>query len=209
MSEESRDDKFLTLDWAAIEQGAMVIAEKILESGFFPQVIVGVLRGGWVPARLLSDFLSISNIGAIEIKFYKGIEEKSERPVIVQPLVADVKDKNVLVVDDVADSGKSLQVALSAINLHGPKTIKTAALYVKPWSVLVPDYYYATTDKWIVFPWEKRETIQSLIEAEYKILSRASVDREKIAKELSGKLKLSYDEVQRILNILFYERKRP
>lgn len=210
MSEaDSQSERFLTLSWKDIEEASIAIAEKITYSGFSPQVIVGVLRGGWIPARILSDLLDVREVGALEIKFYKGIEERSERPVITQPLVCDVKDKNVLIVDDVADTGKSLQVALGAVSLYGPKQIKSASLYVKPWSVIVPDFYYAQTDKWIIFPWEKRETIQTLVEAEYRIISRTSIDSEKVSKELSQKIGLEQKEIKRILDIILGEKKSP
>ncbi|MGC9115649.1 MAG: phosphoribosyltransferase [Fervidicoccaceae archaeon] len=210
MSEKDpQSDRFLTLSWKDIEEASITIAEKIGFSGFNPQVIVGVLRGGWIPARILSDLLDIKEVGALEIKFYRGIEERSERPVITQPLVRDVKDKNVLIVDDVADTGKSLQVALGAVSLYGPKQIKSVSLYVKPWSVIVPDFYYAQTDKWIIFPWEKRETVQTLVEAEYRILSRTSIDGEKASKELSQKTGLEQGEIKRILNLIIGEKKSP
>jgi hypoxanthine phosphoribosyltransferase len=209
LDKNSEGDRFLTLSWKDIEEASISVAEKISASGFTPQVIIGVLRGGWIPARILSDLLNLSDVGAIEIKFYKGIEERSERPVITQPLVCDVKDKSVLIVDDVADTGKSLQVALGAVSLYGPKQIKSVSLYVKPWSVIIPDFYYAQTDKWIVFPWEKRETIQTLVEAEYRIISRASIDSEKVSKDLSQKLKLPQEEIRRILELIFKEKRAP
>ncbi|MEM0060756.1 MAG: phosphoribosyltransferase [Fervidicoccaceae archaeon] len=207
--EENAGDRFLTLSWKDIEEASMVISEKISSSGFTPQVIVGILRGGWIPARILSDLLDVKEVGALEIKFYRGIEERSERPVITQPLVCDVKDKNVLIVDDVADTGKSLQVALGAVSLYGPKQIKSVSLYTKPWSVIVPDFYFAQTDKWIVFPWEKRETLQTLVEAEYRIISRTSIDSEKVSRDLAQKLKLQQDEIRRILELLLREKRSP
>jgi len=207
-SEDSKSDRFLTLSWNEIEEASLTIAEKIVSSGFTPQVIVGVLRGGWIPARMLSDLLDVKEVGALEIKFYRGVEERSERPVITQPLVCDVKDKNVLIVDDVADTGKSLQVALGAVSLYGPKLIKTASLYTKPWSVIVPDFYYAQTDKWIIFPWEMRETVQTLVEAEYRITSRTSVDVERISRDLSQKVGLDQEKIRRILNLIVGEKRQ-
>jgi len=207
-SEDSKSDRFLTLRWDDIEEASLAIAEKIVSSGFTPQVIVGVLRGGWIPARMLSDLLDVKEVGALEIKFYRGVEERSERPVITQPLVCDVKDKNVLIVDDVADTGKSLQVALGAVSLYGPKLIKTASLYTKPWSVIVPDFYYGHTDKWIIFPWEKRETVQTLVEAEYRITSRTSVDVEGISRDLSQKVGLDQEKIRRILNLIVGEKRQ-
>lgn len=54
----------------------------------------------------------------VEVKFYKGIEERAERPIITQPLTADVKGKNILVVDDVVDSGRTLEIVTEQVRLR-------------------------------------------------------------------------------------------
>ncbi len=198
----NEETRFLTLSWKEIEDALMTLAEKIINSDYKPQAVIGIMRGGWIPARVLADLLDVKSMGAIEIKFYRGIEERHERPVITQPLVLDIKDKNVLIIDDVADTGKSLQIAVNAINLHGPKSIRTASLYVKPWSVMMPDYYYAQTDKWIIFPWENREIIEELISAEYKTLPRTAKDIDEVARQLSKKTGLTLETVLKILRMM-------
>ncbi|MEM2420182.1 MAG: phosphoribosyltransferase family protein, partial [Acidilobaceae archaeon] len=64
-----------------------------------------------------------------------------------------IYNKNTLIVDDVSDTGRTLQLALDYIRHYSPKEIKTVTLYVKPWTNLIPDYYAEITDKWLVFPW--------------------------------------------------------
>ncbi len=155
--------KFLAVSWREIEEGCLQIAERIREDGERIDLIVGVLRGGWVPARLLSDYLGVDRIGAVEVKFYRGIGDRMERPVITQPLVVDAHDKTVLVVDDVADTGKTLNIVTSFLSLYGPRKILTATIYVKPWSIIRPDYYAYETDAWIIFPWDRGETIEELV----------------------------------------------
>ena len=151
------------LSWNDIYRHSIKLAEKMLDENYIPDVVVGVMRGGWVPARIVIDLLDVKTLATLEIKFYKGIGETREKPVITQPLVVNVRDKNVLVVDDVVDTGKSMSVAVDAIRLYGPKKIKTASIALKPWSIFSPDYYSYVTSSWIVFPWEVRETLQLIL----------------------------------------------
>ncbi len=155
--------KFISVSWSEVEELCLEIAERVAASVDRVDVIVGVLRGGWIPARLLSDYLGVERMGAVEVKFYRGIGETGERPIVTQPLVVDVRDKSVLVVDDVADTGKTLNIVTSFLTLYGPRRVYTATLYVKPWSIVRPDFYARVTDAWIIFPWDKAETYEELV----------------------------------------------
>jgi len=157
----------LLLSWKDIEKGIDIIGEKILKSGYRPDVIISVLRGGVIPGRLLADRLGIDDIGSMEIKLYIAAGQKGERPYMRQPVTLPIKDKKVLLVDDVSDSGLTLEFAIQAISLYMPMEIKTATLYMKPWTRLVPDFYAEEVDKWVVFPWEKKE-----FEKEYKSMTK-------------------------------------
>ncbi|MDK6028574.1 phosphoribosyltransferase [Ignisphaera sp. 4213-co] len=141
---------------------SLELAEKIFLSGFRPSIVVAILRGGYIVAKLVSDYLGIDEIATTEIKFYRGIGEKGEKPIISTPLIRSIKDEKVLIVDDVADSGRTLQVAIDLVRIYGAKEVKTATLYLKPWSITVPDYYVAETRSWIVFPWEVSEILREL-----------------------------------------------
>ncbi|ABM80345.1 putative phosphoribosyltransferase [Hyperthermus butylicus DSM 5456] len=155
--------RFKPVSWREVEEGCAHIAEKILATNLNVDVIVGILRGGWIPARLLSDYLGVDTMGALEVKFYRGVGETAEKPVITQPLIVNVRDKVVLVVDDVSDTGKTLTVAVNFLMHYGPRKIVTATLYVKPWSMYRPDFYHSETDAWIIFPWDKAETVVELV----------------------------------------------
>ncbi|GBF08433.1 purine phosphoribosyltransferase [Aeropyrum pernix] len=161
--------ELIHLSWRDIEDAVRDVADKIVGSGFEPDVIVGILRGGIVPALLLADALGVKNIGVMEIKLYTSVGVRKPRPFLRQPLVIEVKDRNVLVVDDVSDSGLTLQHAIEAVDLYLPAQVKTATLYIKPWTNLVPDYYSRSLDKWIVFPWERREVEEELKASGYNI----------------------------------------
>lgn len=161
--------RFLGVGWREVEEACISIAEAMLRDGVRVDIVVGVLRGGWVPARLLSDYLGVDAMGALEIKFYRGVGERGSIPVVVQPLVVPVQGKTVLVVDDVADTGKTLSIASSFISHYGPRKVYTATLYVKPWSIVRPDYYYQETDAWLIFPWDKAEIVEELKAKGYSV----------------------------------------
>ncbi len=140
------------------------LAERIRKNRFKPDIIVGVSRGGWPPARVLSDLLGNPNLANVRAEFYVGVAETKGEPVLTQPVSVLVAGKNVLVVDEVADTGKSLKLVKEHIIEQGATEVKIATVYYKPWSIIKPDYYEKETSEWIVFPWEIKETIRKIVE---------------------------------------------
>jgi len=171
--------KLLRMTVTRTRRLCQIIAEKMLKDGFYPELIVSPLRGGAVIGRFFSDILGQPKLATIACEFYTGIDETAKRPRITQKLVVPVKGKAVLLVDDVSDRGETFQTCYQHIKRRGPASLKTAALYVKPWSKFIPDYYAAKTDKWIVFLGEEQETIRRLYEKkEFETLKRYFSERE-------------------------------
>ncbi len=148
--------------WNKIYVMLLNLADKIVENGFKPDVIVGVSRGGWPPARVLSDLLDNPNLANVRAEFYLGVAETKGEPVLTQPVSVSVAGKRVLIVDEVADTGKSLRLVREHIVEQGACEVKIATVYYKPWSVVKPDYYAKETSRWVVFPWEIKETVRKL-----------------------------------------------
>lgn len=153
---------FLPVTWDDIHVMSLKIARRIIEDNYKPDAIVGVLRGGFIVARIVADVLDVEDLGAVEVKFYKGIAEHAERPIITQPLTLDVRDKKVLIVDDVVDSGRTLEVVTEQVRLHGASIVKSAALFTKPKSIIHPDFYITMTTNWVIFPWELGEFLKEV-----------------------------------------------
>jgi len=149
--------------WNLIYAMLLELADKIRKDEFKPDVIVGVSRGGWPPARVLSDLLGNPNLANVKAEFYLGVNETKGEPTITQPVSTNVANKKVLVVDEVADTGKSLKLVKEHIVAQGAQETKIATIYYKPWSVITPDYYEKETRKWIVFPWEIKETVRKIV----------------------------------------------
>ena len=149
--------------WNQIYNMLLNLAEKIRKDKFKPDVIVGVSRGGWPPARVLSDLMGNPNIANVRAEFYLGVAETKGEPTLTQPVSMEVDGKKVLVVDEVADTGKSLKLVKQHIIEKDAKEVKIATVYYKPWSIVKPDYYEKETSKWIVFPWEIKETVRKIV----------------------------------------------
>ena len=98
----------------------------------------------------------------VKVEFYLDIYETVKEPKITQPVSTNVKGRRVLVVDDVADSGKSLKLVKEHLAEQGASDVKICAIYYKPWSILLPDYYARKTEAWIIFPWERWESIKKI-----------------------------------------------
>jgi len=167
---------FIAPSWDQVYDMLIDLARRVKDSGFRPDLIIGVSRGGWAPARIMSDLLENANTASIRIEFYLAPGVTARKPVISQAIMVPVKGVNVLVVDDVSDTGESLKVAVEHLDVCGAKAIKTATLYYKPQSIFKPDFFIVQTEQWIIFPWERLENTRRLLdEAEKKGKSLSSV----------------------------------
>lgn len=148
------------LSWEQVSTMLKELANKV--ESYQPDILVGISRGGLIPVRLLSDFLDNHNIATIKIEFYKTIGKTKKFPKLTQPLQVDITGKKVLLVDDVADTGRSLAVAKEHIKKAGAAEIRVATLHYKSKSIVKPDYFIESTEKWLVYPWEIQETKREL-----------------------------------------------
>jgi len=162
------NERYLHLTWMDVQRLSEKLADQIAETGFRPDIIVAVSRGGFDPARILSDELNIRSLASLQVIYYAGVNERNDKPQVKYPLNADISGLNVLVVDDVADSGNSLKVVKEYVDSLGPREVKMATLHHKPWSTFEPDFFAESADKWIIYPWEPRESIEDIRE---KLLS--------------------------------------
>jgi hypoxanthine phosphoribosyltransferase len=160
----SQQIEFEAPTWSQIYRMLLQIADKIRMDNFKPDVIVGVSRGGWPPARVLSDLLENPNVANVKAEFYVGVAETKGEPTLTQPVSVNVSGKKVLVVDEIADTGKSLQLIREHLKARGASEVRIATIYLKPWSIVKPDYYAKETNRWVVFPWEVKETVRKIVQ---------------------------------------------
>jgi len=162
--ESEKGLQLLHLNWDDVQSLTEEVASQIQESGYVPDVIVAVSRGGFDPARILCDQLGIKRLASLQVEYYRDINETSSTPEIVFPLNAEVPDMSILVVDDVSDTGSSLRAARDHVLERGASEVRVATLHVKPWTKFRPDYSASVVESWIIYPWEIVESITSITE---------------------------------------------
>ncbi|MEX5269685.1 phosphoribosyltransferase [Kocuria sabuli] len=142
------------LTWERFGEATQELARSVVESGFLPEIIIAVARGGLLPAGALSYAMGVKLSDAINVEFYTDVHQTLPDPVLLAPMLdtESIAGRKLLVVDDVADSGRTLALVLELLRGFGAEA-RSAVIYAKPRSVVAPDYVWRATDEWIVFPW--------------------------------------------------------
>jgi hypoxanthine phosphoribosyltransferase len=149
---ETPEREILTYELFGV--AARELATTIAQDGFRPDAIIGIARGGLTLAGALGYALNVKMLGSLNVEFYTDVEMTLEAPVVLPPTLdqASLEGKSVLLVDDVADSGRTLALVLQLLEAGGGE-VRTVCLYAKPQTVQEPTYVWRHTDKWINFPW--------------------------------------------------------
>lgn len=156
MSEVTRE----VLTWEAFGQASREIAQTIVDDGYRPDLILGIARGGLLPAGSISYALDMKNVHIINVEFYTGVNERLEMPIMLPPVpsAVDLAAKRVLIVDDVADTGGTLEVVRDFCANHVAET-RCAVIYEKDRSSVRSDYVWKRTNDWIDFPWSSQPPV--------------------------------------------------
>jgi len=128
-----------------------ILASKV--KAYRPNVVIGIARGGLIPAVMLSHLLR-AEFDFVRILFYVDVEKHLEHPLLLKPVTIPLQNKRVLLVDDIVDTGQTMRVAIEHVRHCGAMDVRTAALCCKTRALRTPDYYCEFVDEWIAFPWE-------------------------------------------------------
>ncbi len=160
------DSRREVLTWELFGTATRDLAAAIHADGFRPDVVVAIARGGLTVAGALAYALDVKNCGAMNVEFYQGVDERLDVPVVLPPLLdlVEVEGLDVLVADDVADTGHTLKLVREVLAQH-VREARTAVLYRKPRSVVDPTYVWRETDLWINFPWSTLPPVSKDAEA--------------------------------------------
>ncbi len=155
------------VSWQTIQRLARELAERIRAAHYQPDLVVAIARGGYVPARLLCDLLGIYDLVSLRISHYRSGAVRAEEAQIATPLGLDVHSRKILLVDDISDTGDTLQLALNYLRAEHPADIKTAVLHHKTVASLTPDFYAQRIVRWrwITYPWAAVEDLCGFIAA--------------------------------------------
>lgn len=142
------------MSWELFDKLAKNVAKKIRESGFKPDFMVGLARGGWVLSRVLCDYLGVKDLVSLKVEHWGVTATPDGKAQIKYPFDIDLTGRSVLVVDDITDTGESMMIAVEYVKSKNPTNVKTATLRHIEGSKFTPDFYGdVITWRWVVFPW--------------------------------------------------------
>ena len=149
-----------TLTWETFGDAAQELAQVIAGDGFRPDLILAIARGGMFVAGALGYALSVKNLHLMNVEFYNGVGSTLDMPVMLPPVpsAVDFSQKKVLIADDVADTGKTLELVRDFVSDHVAE-VRSAVIYEKPQSLIKCDYVWKRTDAWINFPWSSQQPV--------------------------------------------------
>ena len=149
-----------TLTYEAFGTASRDLAHLVADDGFEPDLILAIARGGLFLGGALGYALEVKNLFVMNVEFYTGVDERLELPVVLPPTldVVDLTGAKVLVADDVADTGKTLELVRDFCAGYVAE-VRTAVIYEKPRSLVRCDYVWKRTDRWIDFPWSSQPPV--------------------------------------------------
>lgn len=148
------------LTWSDFGVGTRALAQMVADDGFLPDIVLTIARGGLLPGGAVAYALSVKNVFVMNVEFYTGVDQRLDFPVMLPPQLdlVDIKGTNVLIVDDVADTGSTLK-AVHDFCIPSVQTVRNAVLYEKSHSIVKCEYVWRRTDRWIDFPWSDKPPI--------------------------------------------------
>jgi hypoxanthine phosphoribosyltransferase len=148
------------MSWDEVGHAARSLADAVHTSGYRPGIILAVARGGLIPAAAVAYALGVKNTYTMNVEFYTDVDQRLDVPMVLPPVpdLVDVADADLLIVDDVADTGRTLEV-VQAFCDGKVASVRTAVFYEKDQSTVRCDYVWRRSNSWITFPWSAEPPI--------------------------------------------------
>ncbi len=148
------------MNWSDLGTATRALAELIADDGYDPDMILSIARGGLLLGATLGYALAVKNVYTMNVEYYTGVDERLEVPRILPPApdFVDLHDAQILIADDVADTGHTLE-SVQEFCAGKVGEVRIAVLYEKPHSVVSCDFVWKRTDRWIDFPWSAQEPV--------------------------------------------------
>ena len=155
------------MSWGDLGTGGRALAQAVHDDGWRPDLILGIARGGLLVAGALSYALGVKNVYTMNVEFYTGVDTRLPVPMILPPVpeLIDLEQARVLVADDVADTGATLELVKEFCSGKVAE-VRSAVLYEKPWTAFSCEYVWRRTNRWITFPWSAEPSVGEGVAAE-------------------------------------------
>lgn len=183
-------------NWEYIYGLCRTVSDEVKHSEFEPDVIVALARGGWFAGRCICDFLGLDDLTSLKMEHYVGTAQKTGEPQIRYPMPeGSVQGKDVLIIDDIADTGGSIRHAHEYVTEREANEVRTATLQLLQTSEFEPDFVGERLEEWawVVYPWNFIEDMIDLISGVMEKAEGEVFTAEEIRHFLS-----TYHEVDRI-----------
>jgi hypoxanthine phosphoribosyltransferase len=192
--------------FAEIHDMVKSVAEQVKRSSFEPTTIVGLARGGTIPARLMCDFLGITDLISLKVEHWIETGKTKDEATIKYPLKADLSEKVILVLDDITDTGKSLVVSTDYLAKMKPLAMKVATLQYMPESTFKPDYFAEEVKvwTWFIYPWNWIEDTSTLIIRLMSTAKDRTWKQSEVNKDLLDNFEIEWDSkmLEYILHVM-------
>ena len=188
MSDLPEDFTCTITNWEYIYGLCRNVSNQVKRAEFEPDVVVALARGGWFAGRCLCDFLGLNDLTSLKMEHYVGTAEKADEPQVRYPMPeGSVEDKDVLIIDDIADTGGSIRRAEEYVEDRNPNGVRTATLQLLQTSEFEPDFVGERLEEWawIVYPWNFIEDMIDLVSGVMEQADRTEFDEEAIRHYLS------------------------
>jgi uncharacterized protein len=142
------------MTWENVGTAVDELAAQVQAAEFMPDAVLALARGGLPAGGALAYALGVKTMATLNVEFYTGVDERLDEPLLLPPVpdLTVLRTERLLIVDDVADTGRTLALARDFCAEH-VADVRTAVLYEKPHSVVRADFVWRRTDRWINFPW--------------------------------------------------------
>ncbi len=183
MSDLPDDFDCTVTNWEYIYGLCRNVSNGVKNDEFEPDVVVALARGGWFAGRCICDFLGLDDLTSLKMEHYVGTAEKADEPQIRYPMPeGSVDGKDVLIIDDIADTGGSIRRAEEYVEERNAGSVRTATLQLLGTSEFEPDFVGERLERWtwVVYPWNFIEDMIDIIEGAMERADATTFDREAI-----------------------------
>jgi len=153
----------IKVTWDDVEAWGRLVSDKIYSSGWRPDTIIAISRGGYVPARMICDKLVVGELISLQITHWPSAAQMAKEAGVRHPLACDLSGKKALIIDDICDTGDSIVIAKDHVwTKCKPSELKVATLqWISSTSKVAPDFYADEVKGWYwyQYPWTRLEDV--------------------------------------------------
>lgn len=144
----------LELTWEVFGELCRALAVKVANSGYAPDLVVGIAKAGVIPGAVIASILDC-DFSSMKISRHAGGDRVRAQPRVLSAAPRDAAGRRVLIVDEICTTGDTLRLALAAVRSVNPADVRTATSFVKLGGYK-PDFYAIETEALVIFPWDRQ-----------------------------------------------------